>query len=130
MSVHDMNSRDSKTIRDLLSEAGLSEAEISGLFAKGSLEKTRQLISMYSTRSNSIEKLKIISVIHYIGDLELTADFYADILQTGSHEEKFNAAVHAEFERYNGHHRLREALQSHLQGLSALDALIRDSTWK
>ena len=130
MPAQEMNNRDSKIIRELLSEAGLAEVDISALFANDTLERTKQLIFMYSTRLNSNEKLKIISVIHHIGDMELTGNFYADILQTGNHEEKFNAAVHGEFERYNGHHRLRQALGNHLQGLSAIDALIRDSKWK
>ena len=120
-----MNTEVNKLVWEFLSEAGLSHEDISGLLAKSPVERTKELVSMYSTRSSSTQTLKIISVVHYIGDLQLTGDFYADILQTGNPEEKFNAAVHAEFDRYKEHHRLREALKNHLRGSSVADSLIQ-----
>ncbi len=114
-------------IRGLLSDLGMSEEDMSGLLAKGPVERTRRLISMFSARQNNSEKLNVIFALGCIGDVELTGDFYADVLQTGNGWLKFGATFQGRMQKFNGHSRLREALENHLQGLSPVDALIRDA---
>lgn len=113
-------------ITELLSELGMSEDDISNLLNKDSIERTNCLISLFYARQDDSERLKVIFALGDIGDVKLTGDFYADVLQAENGWVKFYAALQGQMQKFNEHTRLQEAMESHLKGLSPVGALRRD----
>ncbi len=62
-----------------------------------------------------------------IGDVDATAGFFAEILESGSNEEKFHVSTQGGAEMYRKHPLLSRALAKHLQGMKPAEALIRDT---
>ena len=107
---------------------GMSEDDIRMLLDMSEAERTDRLIRRFRDSRDSNEGTRILTVLGAIGDIELTADLYIEILQSNNpHDLKFRAAFEGGMERFDGHLRLRKAIEEHLRGASTpAEAWIRD----
>lgn len=108
-------------------ELGMSEHEISALLDREPADRTSKLIRLFNGTSDEARKRKILALIYYAGDEEVTANFYADLLPRPDLKPamKFWIAVWGKMGKFNNHLRLRRILDAHLQGESPARVLLR-----
>ncbi len=107
---------------------GMTEDNIRMLLDMSAAERTDRLIARFRDSGDSYVRTRLLTVLEGIGDIELTANLYIEILQSNNPPRlKFWAAFEGGMERFDGHLRLRKAIEEHLRGASTpAEARIRD----
>lgn len=113
-------------VKELLSTVGMEEPAIVTLLAKPPAQRTREIIVLFASRQDEMEKSDILRILFHIGDVKRTGDFYTDIIEGDNDWLKCSAALQAwKSDKYQKHDRLVQVLEAYLQGLNPIEAWLR-----
>lgn len=115
-------------VTDRLAELGMDESAITILVAKPPAQRTKDLIAIFASRQDDLEKADILDLLAFIGDVKRAGDFFSDILEGTDEWLKFTVAIHGwTSNKYKTHQRFTQVLADYLQGVSPVEAWGRSS---
>jgi hypothetical protein len=90
---------------------------VAALLAASPCERTKSLISMFWSTTSALRKDWLLFLLYHLGDLDMTAELYAQILESDARPgHKLIASTWGQLGRFKGHRILRGPLEMHLQG--------------
>jgi hypothetical protein len=109
-------------------EIGMTDRQAFALMAACPTERTQRLIRWFHGASDDKRRRNTIVLIHHIGDVETSGNFYARVLEDAAvtHQLKFWVSVWGRLSKFSNHQTLHEALDGYLSGESPVKVLFRN----